>query len=86
MAGGQGVYYDMQSESAVCLFVCYDAVKSSRQRRQSGGGVDVWLSVNTVKIIIMILYITVRRRESLLTRHTTTTTNSNTRSRHHLQS
>ena len=58
----------------VCMFVCYDAVKSSRQRQQSGGGVDVWLSVNTV--IIIILYITVRL-QLLLTRHTTSTTNSN---------
>jgi len=58
----------MQSKSGVCLFVCYDAVKSSRQRRQPGGGVEVWLTVNTV-IIIIILYITGRRLQSFGTLH-----------------
>ena len=41
----------------VCLFVCCDAVKSSRQRRQPGGGIDVLLSVYAVIIIIIIIII-----------------------------
>jgi len=60
----------------VCLFVCGDAVKSLMQRGQPGGGIDVWLTVYTV-IIIISLYITVRRLQSLLTQHNTATINSN---------
>jgi len=62
---------------SVCSCATNDGVKSSRQQRQPGGTIDVWLSVNTVIIIVIILYITVRRLQSLLTRHTITTTNSN---------
>jgi len=42
----------------VCLFVYYDAVKKSwQQRRQTGGGVDVWLSVNTVAVVVVVVVV-----------------------------